>query len=143
MPKKVDIPALTSVALTPHPGGYFLDAWLDGADPAAGGENMQRFKFDSTQQMVDFSREVRRTALLSVGFEELVTDAGDVLIGDLFPMINSLGVDGIDLEKKFAEIVPTSDLDEMVTYCHFSFKNSTATVSMKATDRLTILRQIR
>ena len=104
MPKKVDIPALTSVTLTPHPGGYFLDAWLDGADPAAGGENMQRFKFDSTQQMVDFSKEVRRTALLSVGFEELLIAAGEVQEGYLLAMMN-LAVDSIDLEKKYAEIV--------------------------------------
>lgn len=142
MPKKNDIPVMTSVTLTPLPGGYYLDAWLDGADPAAGGETMKRFRFDSVQQMVDFSKESRRVALLSVGYEELPVTAGDVREDDLLPMMNGGAVDSVDVEKKYAEIVPTSELDELVEYRHFTFNNSSASVSMKADERLVVLRKI-
>lgn len=135
MPKKVAIPVLNSVTLTPHPDGYFLDTWMEGRE-------MERFQFSDVQQVVDFAVEARRVALLSVGYDELLVTAGDVQVDDRLPLMNGGSVDSVDIEKKYAEIVPTSELDELVEYRHFTFKNSTANLSMKSDDRLTVLRRI-
>jgi hypothetical protein len=135
VPKKVAIPVLNSVTLTPHPDGYFLDTWMEGRE-------MERFQFSDVQQVVDFAVEARRVALLSVGYDELLVTAGDVQVDDRLPLMNGGSVDSVDIEKKYAEIVPTSELDELVEYRHFTFKNSTANLSMKSDDRLTVLRRI-
>lgn len=134
MPKKNTVPVLNSVTLTPHPDGYFLDAWTEGRE-------MERFQFSDVQQVVDFSVETRRVALLSVGYEDLKVTAADVQEEDQLPMVDMLIVDSVDIEKKFAEIEP-DPLNELVEYRHFSFKNSSATLSMKADDRLTVLRRV-